>query len=101
MAQFDLYRNPNPQTSDEIPYLLDIQADLLNHLSTCVVIPLSSSAKALNHLNPVVSIEGKEVVLMTQEMAGIERRYLGEKVTSMSDYRSEIIASIDFLISGF
>ena len=34
MAQFDVYRNPNPKTSSEIPYLLDIQTDLLDNLAT-------------------------------------------------------------------
>ena len=101
MAQFDVYRNINPSTSEEIPYLIDIQAELLNYLSTCVVIPFSSKAKALKHLNPIFMIKEQNVVLMTQEMAGIERVFLGEKVISMSEYRNEIIASVDFLISGF
>lgn len=101
MAQFDVYRNPNPMSAEEIPYLIDIQADLLGHLATCVVIPLSSSAKALKHLNPTIRIEGREVVLMTQEMAGVEKTVLGERVESGIEYRSEIIASIDFLVSGF
>ncbi|MDD5718031.1 MAG: CcdB family protein [Sulfuricurvum sp.] len=101
MAQFDVYRNRNLLTSEEIPYLIDIQAELLSHLSTRVVIPFSSKAKALRHLNPIFVIEGKEVVLMTQEMAGVEQMYLGERIISLSEYRSEIIAAIDFMISGF
>jgi toxin CcdB len=101
MAQFDVYRNTNPSTSEELPYLIDIQAQLLNHLSTCVVIPLSTKAKPLKHLNPIVVIEEKNVVLMTQEMAGIERALLGERVASLSGERGEIIAAVDFLISGF
>ncbi|MFZ2890172.1 CcdB family protein [Sulfuricurvum sp.] len=101
MAQFDVYRNINPSTSEELPYLIDIQAQLLNHLSTCVVIPFSTKAKALKHLNPIFVIEEKNVVLMTQEMAGIERALLGERVVSLSGKRSEIIGAVDFLISGF
>lgn len=101
MAQFDIYRNTNPSSFHEIPYLIDIQAELLNHLTTRMVIPLSSQAKALKHLNPIFKIENQEVVLMTQEMAGVEQSVLGEKVISLSDYRSDIIAAIDFMISGF
>ncbi len=101
MAQFDVYRNNNLLSSEEIPYLIDIQAELLSHLSTRLVIPLSCKAKALRHLNPIFAIEDKEVVLMTQEMAGIEQMYLGERVISLDEYRSEIIAAIDFMISGF
>jgi len=29
MAQFDVYINSNPSTKEEIPYLLDIQNDIL------------------------------------------------------------------------
>lgn len=101
MAQFDVYRNTNPSSFGEIPYLINIQAELLSHLSTRMVIPLSSKAKALRHLNPIFVIEGIEVVLMTQEMAGIEQSVLGEKVISLCEYRNEIIGAIDFMISGF
>lgn len=40
MAQFDVHANPNPSTQEEIPYLLDIQSDLLESLATRVVVPL-------------------------------------------------------------
>ena len=40
MAQFDVYLNPNAATRKIIPYLLDVQADLLDTLSTRVVVPL-------------------------------------------------------------
>ena len=38
MAQYDLYANSNPETSETIPYLLDVQADLLDNLATRVVV---------------------------------------------------------------
>lgn len=40
MAQFDVYINPNTATRKVIPYLLDVQADLLDTLTTRVVVPL-------------------------------------------------------------
>ncbi|MGH8711698.1 MAG: CcdB family protein, partial [Burkholderiales bacterium] len=40
MAQFDVYRNANPATRARIPYLLDVQSDLLEPLTTRVVVPL-------------------------------------------------------------
>lgn len=40
MAQFDVYRNANPATRARIPYLLDVQLDLLDPLATRVVVPL-------------------------------------------------------------
>lgn len=45
MAQFDVFENPNKATNQAIPYLLDVQADLLDSLSTRVVVPfLAASA---------------------------------------------------------
>lgn len=41
MAQFDIYRNPNPASANTIPYLLDVQSYLLSHLITRMVAPLS------------------------------------------------------------
>jgi toxin CcdB len=40
MAQFTVYRNKNPQTRSTVPFLLDIQNDLLDDLETRVVVPL-------------------------------------------------------------
>ncbi len=38
MAQFTVCRNKNPQTSSAVPFLLDIQNDLLDDLETRVVV---------------------------------------------------------------
>ena len=40
MAQFTLYRNKNPKSKAEIPFLLDVQSTLLSELGTGVVVPL-------------------------------------------------------------
>ena len=40
MAQFDVYRNTNSATRKSIPYVLDVQTDLLDTLATRVVVPL-------------------------------------------------------------
>jgi toxin CcdB len=40
MAQFTVHQNKNPHTRSSIPFLLDIQNDLLRDLETRVVVPL-------------------------------------------------------------
>jgi toxin CcdB len=45
MAQFDVYLNPNTATRNVIPYLLDVQAELLDSLATRVVVPLVLAEK--------------------------------------------------------
>jgi toxin CcdB len=104
MAQFDVFENPNKETNQVVPYLLDVQADLLDTLSTRVVVPLvaaSAMGKAVKHLNPEFEIRNAAVFMSTAELAGIPVRSLGEKVTSLKDRRYEIMAALDFLFTGF
>jgi toxin CcdB len=103
MAQFDVYLNPNLDTCKVIPYLLDVQADLLDTLSTRVVVPLILVDKmglAAKYLNPQFKIKGEVVAMSTAELAGISNRSLGEKVASLKNKRNEIIAALDLLFTG-
>jgi toxin CcdB len=105
MAQFDVFENPNEETNQTVPYLLDVQADLLDALSTRVVVPLVAASamggEAVKHLNPEFKIKNATVFLSTAELAGIPVRSMGEKVTSLKDRRHEIMAALDFLLTGF
>jgi toxin CcdB len=103
MAQFDVYRNPNPDTCKMIPYLLDVQADLLDMLATRVVVPLvlaEEMGSAAKLLNPQFTVNGTIVVMSTPELAGIAKRSLGDKVASLEGLRDEIIAALDLLFTG-
>jgi toxin CcdB len=102
MAQFDVYANPNPSTQEEIPYLLDIQSDLLEPLATRVVVPLvrRSAMTPARHLNPVFRVDDEEVVMSTAELAGVPKGALGERVGSLATRREEIIRAVDFLLAG-
>ena len=98
MAQFDVYLNPNPDTRKIIPYLLDIQTDLLDTLATRVVAPLvlaEEMGQAAKQLNPKFKIKGTAVVMSTAELAGIANRSLGDKVASLKNKRDEIIGALD------
>jgi len=103
MAQFDVYLNPNPDTGKTIPYLLDVQADLLDTLVTRVVAPLvlaEEMGPAAKQLNPQFKTKGTAVVMSTAELAGIAKRSLGDKVASLKNKRDEIIAALDLLFTG-
>jgi toxin CcdB len=104
MAQFDVFVNPNEETNQAIPYLLEVQADLLDTLATRVVVPLiapSAMGKAIKHLNPEFTIRDATVFMSTAELAGVPVRSMGEKVSSLRDRRHEIIAALDFIFTGF
>lgn len=101
MAQFDVYKNTNEDSNERVPYVLDIQHDLLDNLSTRVVIPLVRDIKPLSHLSPTVEVQGMKLVLSTAEMASVPLAVLGEKVASLAEFRQDIIGAVDFLITGF
>jgi toxin CcdB len=62
---------------------------------------VASRQAAITRLCPIISVLGEEVMLSTPEIAGYPARDLGPRVMSASDHRSEILAAIDFLLSGF
>lgn len=101
MAQFDVYENINEKTKEQIPFLLDIQNDILKNLSSRVVIPLVISKEAINFLNPQFIINEIDVILSTAELASISTENFGNKVCSLKYKREEIIGAVDFLVTGF
>jgi toxin CcdB len=104
MAQFDVYRNPNPATRTRIPYLLDVQAELLDALATRVVVPLCRpdvlSGKPAERLNPQFELEGRKVLMLTPELAGVSRKALGERIANLADERTAITAALDLVFTG-
>lgn len=104
MAQFSAYKNPNPGTRKQYPYLLDIQSDLLSELKTTVAIPLSpakiAAPMSLAKLNPSFTLDDETFIAMTQDIAGIDRSQLRRQAYDLSAHRSEIIAAVEFLLSG-
>ena len=105
MAQFTIYANASAQTKQLYPYLLELQSNLLNDLVTCVVAPLAPVSKhshaAMTRLTPVISISGEEYLMQTMQLSAIARKQLGKAVGDASANSHEIIAAVDFLISGF
>lgn len=104
MTQFTVYRNANPATKAAVPYLLNVQNDLLEDLGTRVVVPLypasTMKGKTLRTLTPVFEIEGKSFAMMTPQIAGIPKQSLGTVAADFSANRDEIVAALDLLITG-
>jgi toxin CcdB len=105
MAQFDVYRNANTATRGRVPYLLDVQSGLLDSLSTRIVVPLCKpdvlSGKAAERLNPAFEVEGRKLLMLTPELAGVSRKALGERVANFAGERAAIIAALDLAFTGF
>jgi toxin CcdB len=104
MAQFDVYVNNDVASQKLYPYLIDVQADILGHLPTRVVIPLlhrSNIKKPIPILNPIFKISDTLVCMSTPQLVGISSSLLSAKVCSLAEKRSEIIAALDLLFTGF
>ncbi len=104
MAQFDVHANQDPGTRGRIPYLVDVQSDLLDDLASRVVVPLMPAdnpvLRPLTRLTPVFEFDGQAFVFVTPELAGVSRSVLGRKVASLEAHRHTIVSAFDILISG-
>lgn len=104
MARLDVYANPDRESAEVVPYVLDVQADLLSSLPTVAVIPLAQlgviDRLPILRLNPQFQIGRHSVVALTQDIASIPRRLLKKPVTNLSQQRDEILAALDLLFTG-
>lgn len=104
MAQFDVYTNPSRKTREAYPYLVDIQSPLISELSTRIVIPLGRLAhfggETLHGLTPEISYQGEQLLLLTPQVSSMPAKLLENPIGSLSHLRDEIVASLDFAITG-
>ena len=104
MSQFSVYRNPNADTREAFPLLLDVQSDLIAGLGTRVVVPLCPvsvmKGKLIETLTPVVEVAGKQYAVLTPQLAGIPGKALGTRVADLAPARDAIVAALDMLITG-
>jgi toxin CcdB len=105
MPQFAVYKNKNPRSKPAFPFLVDVQSDLLEPLSTRVVIPLTKvsrlAKKPVGNLMPALEFDGDTYVLMTPQLAGVAHAALGPQAGSLAGERHAILAAVDFLLAGF
>jgi len=104
MAQLDIYENRDKETSEEIPYLIDIQHEIHKDLKTRMMIPLvcvEAQRAEITKLCPVFTIQGRKVFASIPEMAAYPVSETGSKVTSLNSERAALFAAIDFLMHGF
>jgi len=96
VAQFDVHRLGDG-------FVVDCQADLLNHLNSRFVVPLlpiEEGPLAAKRLNPVFEISGKNYVMATQFASAVRKNELGEVIATLGPRSSEVTGAIDVLIAG-
>ncbi|WP_027059204.1 CcdB family protein [Mesorhizobium loti] len=99
MARYDFYRN-----DESDGYLLDVQSDILEGLSTRVVVPLMPPKIAPlpgRRLNPTFAINGKDHVMVTQFLSAFSVSELRNPEGNLSRHHDDIVAALDMLFQGF
>jgi toxin CcdB len=73
-------------------------------LNTRLVIPLTPlellEKKVPSHLCPTIHLDEGYFVILTHQMASVPTKILQDPINDLSTFRDEIIAAIDFLITG-
>ena len=106
MSRFDVFRNTGEHAA-VVPFLLDVQSEVLSSLDTRVVIPLRrrDSLPAIRfpaNLMPEVVVDGVECLLETPKLAAVPVRLLKDQpVTALTNNQFEITAALDFLFQGY
>jgi len=104
VAQFDVYRNPNRNTRSLFPYIVDVQSPIISEISTRIVVPLGTlknfKNESMKGLTPEIEYNGETLLLLIPQIASIPSKTLNRPIGSLSHFRDEIIAALDFAITG-
>lgn len=104
MSQFDVYENPSKKSRKAFPYIIDIQNTLISEIATRIVVPLGRLSHFRNEkmdgLTPIIKFESEEFILLTPQIASMPANLLNNPVGSVEAMRDDIIAAIDFAITG-
>jgi toxin CcdB len=99
MARFDIYANPG-KNQKNIPYLVDVQSNVISGLASRIVIPLRtlSSFSGINlpaDLFPLIDVNGTSCILDTPQLGAIPLRELKAKVGSAKAQQAAIQVALD------
>jgi toxin CcdB len=104
VAQWDVFINPSALTRAELPYLVDMQSDLLSALSTRLVAPLAHDnvvhSSLPRRLSPAFDIQGQAVVMLPQEAGLMDARLLRRPVASLREQSHRLVDALDAVVSG-
>lgn len=104
MAQFDVYQNPSRNTRSLFPYIVDIQSPVISDIASRIVVPLGRlqnfKNESMKSLTPEIEYNGKKLLLLIPQIASIPSKTLKKPIGSLEHFRDEIIAAVDFAITG-
>lgn len=98
MARFSLHDLPGGGR------VVNLQSDFLDWADTRVVaplLPIDQGPPPAKHLNPVITLDDGQFVLIVQSMAAVRASTLGSAVGDLSDHQDEITRAVDMVLQGF
>ena len=104
MKQFPVYKNKS-RNKQAYPYFIDIQAEMLAHLNTRLVMPLTpkdNSNSQVKTLTPVININQVDYVVLTTMITTTDAKNLNSDnvVMDASYLRDQLVSAIDMMILG-
>lgn len=103
MAQYDVFINPSSSTAGGIPFVVVIQSDLLDALSTRLTMPLAAlefAGKVPTALCPVISVNGQHLHALAHYAAPLPAKVLLRPVDNVAAQASALVAAMDAVLSG-
>ena len=105
MSRFDIFANPGKRRR-KIPYLVDVQSNVISGLATRVVVPVRplsefSTLTLPPDLFPIIAINGEDHVLDTPQLGAIPLSELKVKVASARANQFEIQTALDRVFGAY
>lgn len=104
MKQFAVYKNKS-RNKQAYPYFIDVQADMLAHLNTRLVMPLTQKANSNSQvkvLTPIITIDQIDYVVLATMITTTDVKNLKaeDAVMDASHLRDQLVSAIDMIILG-
>lgn len=103
MAQYDVFPNPSASAGNGIPYVVVIQSDLLDALSTRLTVPLTTLAfagKVPTALCPTITIKGVRLHALAHYAAPLPAKALRRPVDNVAAQAHALVVAMDVVLSG-
>lgn len=103
MAQFDL-REVAPGMTGAARYLLELQADPVDELGLCIVVPVKTADQVSSFVRRIhipFNYGDERLVICMAELVSLPERMLGPVRGNAAQLRSSITEAIDFVFAGF
>jgi len=105
MARFDIYANPG-RNRIGIPYLVDVQNNVISGLATRIVVPLRvlgtfAAVDLPADLCPMIPVDGVDYFLDTAQLGAIPASELKALIGSARDHQFAIQSALDRALGAY